>query len=100
MPPRYAAALVLVLVLTQPFSLAGCATKKEFVATGGSRADGTVSLSYNTECLNHRVKTWKKGTRWRTQRVPDGDILVLSHSAERRNSVMRSMDTATAFTGW
>jgi hypothetical protein len=46
MKPRYAVALVFVMAKTEPLCLAGYATTKEFVATGGSRADGTVHLSY------------------------------------------------------
>lgn len=34
------------LVLFFSLGLAGCATTKEWGATGGSRADGTVKLSY------------------------------------------------------
>jgi hypothetical protein len=39
MKPRHAAALAVIC-------LASCATTKEFAATGGSRADGVVVLSY------------------------------------------------------
>jgi YecR-like lipoprotein/Prokaryotic membrane lipoprotein lipid attachment site len=35
--------LLALLIVT---GLAGCATQKEWVATGGSRADGTVRLSF------------------------------------------------------
>jgi hypothetical protein len=34
------------LLLVAALSVAGCATAKEWVATGGSRADGVVKLSY------------------------------------------------------
>lgn len=35
-----------VLALVAAIILSGCASKKELVATGGSRSDGTVVLSY------------------------------------------------------
>src|SRR5271168_2778404 len=38
--------VILKLALVLPFYLGGCATTEEFVATGGSRADGTVNLAY------------------------------------------------------
>src|SRR5271154_4429873 len=38
--------VILKLALVLPFYLGGCATTEEFVATGGSRADGTVNLEY------------------------------------------------------
>jgi hypothetical protein len=36
----------LAFVIATTLSVAGCATTKEWVATGGSRADGVVKLSY------------------------------------------------------
>lgn len=42
---RLTTALALVMAFAT-ICLIGCATTKEFVATGGSRADGTVTLSY------------------------------------------------------
>ena len=48
MKVRHAAALALVMALTATIGSVSCATatRKEFVATGGSRADGVVVLSY------------------------------------------------------
>lgn len=43
---RHPATLAFVMAFAATICMAGCATRKEFVATGGSRADGTVSLSY------------------------------------------------------
>jgi len=37
----------LIALLLIAVGLTGCATQKEWVATGGSRADGTVRLSYD-----------------------------------------------------
>jgi hypothetical protein len=39
-------AVCLLIILTTAVCLSGCATTKEFVATNGSRSDGTVVLSY------------------------------------------------------
>lgn len=37
---------LLLVVAALAFAITGCAKNKELVATGGSRADGTITLSY------------------------------------------------------
>jgi hypothetical protein len=61
-----------ILVRTIPvlaaFLLAGCATQKELVPTGGSRADGTVHLSYEVGMFEKPVINWDAGKNAATQR--------------------------------
>ena len=42
-------------------TLQGCAVQKELVATGGSRADGTVKMSYEFGLLEQPVVNIQKG---------------------------------------
>ncbi|MBM4197876.1 MAG: hypothetical protein FJ197_12460 [Gammaproteobacteria bacterium] len=51
--------LILAFVVSM-FALAGCATVKVPVPTGGSRADGTVQLSYEVGGFEKPVVDWNQ----------------------------------------
>lgn len=46
MRPRHQVTRCTALLLAISAVISGCATKKEFYATGGSRADGTIDMAY------------------------------------------------------
>lgn len=49
-------------------AVAGCTTVKEYAATGGSRADGTVRLSYEVGMFEQAVVDEEQGLRVARQR--------------------------------
>lgn len=48
--------------------IAGCATQKELVPTGGSRADGTVNLSFEYGMFEKPQVDWDQANREAAQR--------------------------------
>ena len=50
------------------FALQGCAVQKEMVATGGSRADGTVKLGYDFRTYEKPVIDMRQGTATAAER--------------------------------
>lgn len=48
--------------------LIGCSSKKELIATGGSRADGTVTLSYEYGAFEKPQLSMDQGVATATQR--------------------------------
>jgi len=62
MKPNHAKVLILGIIVTASLWLAGCSTTKEYVATGGSRADGTVDLSYEYVMFESPVENVQQGT--------------------------------------
>src|SRR5216683_4624423 len=62
MKPNHAKVLILGIIVTASLWLAGCSTTKEYVATGGSRADGTVDLSYEYAMFQSPVEDVQQGT--------------------------------------
>jgi hypothetical protein len=61
--------------------LSGCATKKDLVPTGGSRADGTVNLSYEYGGIEQPQIDIAQGTAAATSAANHGVIRVPKHSA-------------------
>jgi len=59
----YAAAAAALLLTLQ-----GCAVQKELIATGGSRADGTVKMAYEFGMFEKPVVTIEQGIASATQR--------------------------------
>ncbi|WP_394561813.1 YecR family lipoprotein [Aquipseudomonas alcaligenes] len=57
---RAATAVLFVCALA---ALTGCAVKKDFYATGGSRADGTVDLAYDLKAFEKPVVDYKQAQR-------------------------------------
>jgi hypothetical protein len=62
MKPLHAAALSFLIAFMATICLAGCATTEEFTATNGSRADGTVTLSYEYGLLESPQEDQEQGT--------------------------------------
>lgn len=51
----------IVLVVLGALALSGCSVKRELTATGGSRADGTVTLSYEIGDMQKAVLSQERG---------------------------------------
>jgi hypothetical protein len=51
----------LIAALLAMLTLQGCAVQKELVATGGSRADGTVKLAYEFNALEKPIVNIQQG---------------------------------------
>ena len=56
------------LILIAFFILAGCAVPVQYVATGGSKADGTVELSYDAGAFMSPVTDEQQGANLAAQR--------------------------------
>ena len=55
-------------LLAAILALQGCAVQKEMVATGGSRADGTVKLAYEFRSFEKPVLNLQQGTATAAER--------------------------------
>src|SRR5262245_37198993 len=58
----------LAIALAASMSLSGCAVQKSLTATGGSRADGTVKMSYTLGIFEVAKVDWSTGASTAAQR--------------------------------
>jgi hypothetical protein len=79
--------------------MVACATPEEYVATAGSRADGTVSLSYEYSMFQSPREDRDQGVEVAKQACAGWAILARSHSAGRLLSALRLTAMAPALDG-
>ena len=70
----------LLVLVASTLLLSGCAVQKQLVPTGGSKADGTVKMSYSFGMFESPKVTFSKALKQQHSVALPGAILVLSLS--------------------